>query len=78
MNQSNGVAIVASYGGAPKIKEEDKNYLDASLDTSFTSKYVNTNEFEKVEDKLLVFMKFIAEPKLTISVKIKITVDVLL
>ena len=49
--QSNGAGIVASYGGNPNIKDEDKKYLDASLDPSFTTNYENTEEFEKLEDK---------------------------
>ena len=48
---NNGGAIVASYAGNPKLKEEDKKVLDAGVDPAFTTTYEDTEEYRNLKEK---------------------------
>ena len=49
--QSNGGAIIASYGGNPKLVKEKIEQLDASLDPVYNSQYEKSNEYKKLLEK---------------------------
>ena len=49
--QSNGAAIVASYAGNPKLREEYKKTLDASLDPVDITDYSEIDDFDSLRQK---------------------------
>jgi len=65
--QNNGGAIVASYAGNPKLKEENKKALDASLDPVENTNFENEQIFDYLKK---TFYHYSFVPFMSISIYI--------